>query len=80
MLKVFMIFFINGFYSCFFVLLLNQRKILDMIYLDLDSFHDIYNIITEHNQRQSPCLSLMFLTQFHGDIRTQAKEHKRRGT
>lgn len=64
----------------FFCFLLNQRKILDMIYLDLDSFHDIYNIITEHNQRQSPCLSLMFLTQFHGDIRTQAKEHKRRGT
>ena len=64
----------------FFCFLLNQRKIVYMIHLDLDSFHDIYNIINEHNQRQSHCLSLIFLTQFHGDIRTQAKENMRRGT
>ena len=44
--------FIDGIYCCFFFLLSNLDY-LSMIRHDSDLCYDIYNILTEHNRKQS---------------------------
>ena len=48
--------FIDGIYCCFFCFLFNQEN-LRMIHHNSNLFYDIYNTITEHNQRQTHYLS-----------------------
>ena len=48
--------FIDGIYCCFFCFLFNQEN-LRMIHHNSNLFYDIYNTITEHNQRQTYYLS-----------------------
>ena len=46
-------------------LFLSNQESLYMIHHDKELFDDIYNIKTEHNQRRTHYLSLMFPTQFN---------------
>ena len=62
-LKVIIIFFIYGVYYYFF-LFLSCWKNLCMAHLDFELFYDIYNIINEHSQIQTPHVSLISLTKF----------------
>ena len=50
--------FIDIIHCCFFVFypIIPIRRIFCIIHHDLDLFHDIYDTINEHNQRQTCCL------------------------